>query len=159
MRVGIGYDIHQLVKGRRLVLGGVPIPFEKGPKSHSDGDVLLHALTDALLGACGLGDIGQHFPNTDPVWRDAKSRIFVQKTMELLNDRRFNVVNVDASIFAEAPKLITYVDRMCENIAELLRVQTSCINVKAGTNEGCDAVGRGEAIAAEVIVLVTEKIL
>ncbi|MBI4126545.1 MAG: 2-C-methyl-D-erythritol 2,4-cyclodiphosphate synthase [Deltaproteobacteria bacterium] len=153
MKVGIGYDIHRLVPNRKLVLGGVAIAFEKGPDSHSDGDVLLHAVTDALLGACGAGDIGQHFPNTDARWKNVESRVFVQRAMDFVREAQCKVGNLDATIFADAPKLAPHLSAMKRNLAEFLQVDESQVNLKAGTNEGCDAIGHGDAIAAQVIVL------
>lgn len=153
MKVGLGYDIHRLIPNRKLVLGGVTIPFEKGPDSHSDGDVLLHAVTDALLGACGAGDIGQHFPNTDARWKNAESKVFVTKAMEFVREKKLRVGNLDATILAETPKLLPHLLAMKKNLAHLLGCAESDVNLKAGTNEKCDAIGQGSAIAAQVIVL------
>lgn len=153
MKIGIGYDLHRLTPGRKLILGGVDIPFSKGPDSHSDGDVLLHAVTDALLGACGAGDIGQHFPNTDVRWKNAESREFVAKAMEFVREKKLRVGNLDGTILVESPKLISSLPAMRKNLASLLGVAESDVNLKAGTNEKCDAIGRGEAIAAQVVVL------
>ena len=155
MKIGIGYDIHRLVPGRPLILGGVRIPFDKGPQSHSDGDVLLHAVTDALLGACGVGDIGQHFSNTDPRWKNVESKVFIQKAMEFVRERKLRVGNLDATIIAETPKLGTHLKTIRKNVAKLLGVPETDVNVKAGTNEKCDSIGRSEAIAAQAAVLLT----
>ena len=155
MKIGIGYDIHRLVPGRPLVLGGIRIPFDKGPQSHSDGDVLLHAITDALLGACGVGDIGQHFSNTDPRWKNVESKVFIQKAMEFVRERKLRVGNLDATIIAETPKLGTHLKAVRKNVAKLLGVPETDVNVKAGTNEKCDSIGRSEAIAAQAAVLLT----
>lgn len=153
MRVGIGYDIHRLIPGRTLIIGGVEIPFSKGPESHSDGDVLLHALTDALLGAIAAGDIGTHFPPSEPAWQDAPSHIFVHRAVELTRERGFTVTNIDATVLAEAPKLSPHIAAMKKTIARLLAIDETAVSVKAGTHEGCDAVGEGRAIAAHVVVL------
>lgn len=154
IKIGIGYDIHKLIAGRKLMLGGVEIPFEKGPQAYSDGDVLLHAIIDALLGAFGKGDIGQLFPNSDPKWKDADSKKMLHLAMQPLREREWNVLNIDSTVLAEAPKLKKYIPSMRESIAHVLGIEQACVNVKAGTNEGCDAVGRGEAIAAHAVVLI-----
>jgi len=153
MRIGSGYDIHQLAAGQKLIIGGVEIPFEKGFVAHSDGDVLLHALVDALLGALALGDIGQHFPNTDPKWKDKNSQHFVEHAMALVSKHKHKLANVDATILAEKPKMKDLLPAMRENVAKLLNVELCQVSIKAGTNEGCDAIGRGEAIAAQVTLL------
>src|SRR5271170_3159390 len=144
---GIGYDLHRLVEGRKLMIGGVEVPFDKGSLGHSDGDVLSHALCDALLGAAGLGDIGAHFPDTDPKWKDASSLIFLEHIRKLLGDRRFRIVNLDAIVVCERPKLGPHFPAMRAAMAKALGITTAEINLKAKTNEGVDAVGRGEAIA------------
>ena len=154
-RVGIGNDIHKLVEGRKLILGGVEIPFEKGLLGHSDADSLSHAITDALLGAAGLGDIGTHFSDRDPQWKGADSLLFLRKTVELLSDDGWSVVNVDATIMAEKPKMLRFIPAMCQQLSEVLNIKPSQINIKAKTNEGLDAVGRGEAIAAQAIAMIT----
>ena len=148
MRVGLGYDLHRLVQGRRLVLGGVTKPFEKGLMGHSDADVVFHATCDALLGAAGMGDIGRHFPDTDPKFKGISSTMFVTKTGEMIREKGFSVNNLDATILAEAPKLAPYCRAMEANIATLLDIEPGRVNIKATTMEGMDAVGRGEAIAA-----------
>lgn len=156
-RCGIGYDLHRLAEGRKLVVGGVEIPFEKGPIGHSDGDVLAHALCDALLGAAGLGDIGVHFPDSDPKWKGASSLIFLEHTKRLLDERRFAIEHVDAVVILERPKLGPHFPKMREALARALGVPEEKIHLKAKTNEGMDAVGRGEAIAAHVVATLTGK--
>jgi len=153
MRIGLGYDIHPLVTGRKFILGGVVLPFDKGPKGHSDGDCLYHALTDAILGALGLGDIGRHFPDGDPKWKDADSAVFLTEARRLLEEKRLQIENIDANLHLEAPKLVPHLPAMTKNLAALLRVPEDRINLKAKRGEGLDAVGRGEAVAAQVVVL------
>ncbi len=148
---GIGYDLHRLEPGRKLTIGGIEIPFEKGSVGHSDGDVLSHALCDALLGAAGLGDIGTHFPDTDPKWKGASSLIFLEHTQKLLADRRLRIVHLDAVVICERPKLGPHFPAMRAALAKALGIATDQINLKAKTNEGVDAVGRGKAIAANAI--------
>jgi len=155
-RVGVGYDIHKLVEGRRLVIGGVEIPYEKGLLGHSDADVLLHAISDALLGAASLGDIGTHFPDTDPRFKDIPSSHILERVYEMIADR-FEIRNVDSVVIAERPKLAPYIDRMRANIAELLRIDPGRVSVKAKTNEGLGLIGEGEAIAAWATVLIIER--
>ena len=152
-RIGHGYDLHRLQAGPRLVLGGVVMSEEFRPVAHSDGDVVLHALVDALLGAMGWGDIGEHFPNDDPRWKDAPSRVFVETVYGRVAAAGYAVGNVDVTILAERPKLKAFKPRMVESIAAMLGVAADRVNVKAGTNEGVDAVGRGEAVAAHAVVL------
>jgi 2-C-methyl-D-erythritol 2,4-cyclodiphosphate synthase len=151
-RAGIGYDLHRLAEGRKLILGGIEIAFPKGPVGHSDGDALAHALCDALLGAAGLGDIGTHFPDTDPKWKDASSLRFLERARELLTERQLRIVHVDAIVITEKPKLGPHFPAMREALAKSLGISASAINLKAKTNEGVDAIGRGEAIAAQAIV-------
>jgi 2-C-methyl-D-erythritol 2,4-cyclodiphosphate synthase len=150
MRIGHGYDIHRLKSGGRLMLGGIEVSTEISPIAHSDGDVVLHALVDALLGAVAMGDIGQMFPNNDPKWKDTESRVFVEAALREVRRRGFSVVNADITIMAERPRLAPFRGKMVESISGIIGGQ---VNVKAGTNEGCDAIGRGEAIAAHVVVL------
>jgi 2-C-methyl-D-erythritol 2,4-cyclodiphosphate synthase len=152
IRSGIGYDLHRLAEGRKLILGGVEVPFTKGPMGHSDGDVLSHALCDALLGAGGLGDIGTHFPDSDPKWKGASSLLFLEQTSKLLDGRHLRISHVDAVVIAEQPKLGPHFPAMREALARALGVSAEQINLKAKTNEGVDAIGRGEAIAAHAIV-------
>jgi 2-C-methyl-D-erythritol 2,4-cyclodiphosphate synthase len=157
MRVGQGFDVHTLVAGRRLIIGGVDIPFERGLAGHSDADVLLHAITDALLGAAALGDIGRHFPDTDPRYRGADSRVLLRETVRLLAARSFVVVNVDSTVITEAPRLAHHIPAMVENIAADIGIAASAVNVKAKTAERLGFVGRGEGIVAEAVVLITES--
>ncbi|MEZ4528374.1 MAG: 2-C-methyl-D-erythritol 2,4-cyclodiphosphate synthase [Desulfobacterales bacterium] len=153
MRIGMGYDVHQLVKGRKLILGGVQIPFEKGLLGHSDADVLLHAICDALLGAAGLGDIGLHFPDTDPAYRDIDSRILLRRTCELVRAKGFSIVNLDTTVFAQAPKISPHREQMREVVAETTGLETGCVNIKATTTEGLGMIGAGEGIAAMCVAL------
>jgi 2-C-methyl-D-erythritol 2,4-cyclodiphosphate synthase len=153
-RIGIGYDIHRLVEGRKLVLGGVEIPFEKGLLGHSDSDVLTHAICDALLGAAALGDIGTHFPDTDPRWEGASSLEFLARAVELVNERGYRVANIDATVMAERPKLRLHIQAIREQLAAVLRIDVDQVNVKAKTNEGLESIGRGEAMAAQAVVLI-----
>ncbi len=155
VRCGIGYDLHRLAEGRPLVVGGIILPFDKGPVGHSDGDVLAHALCDALLGAAGLGDIGSHFPDTDPKWKGANSLLFLEHAAKLLNDKCMTVEHVDAVVITEKPKLGPHFPKMREALAKSLRVAPEVIHLKAKTNEGVDAIGRGEAIAAHVVATVS----
>jgi 2-C-methyl-D-erythritol 2,4-cyclodiphosphate synthase len=143
--------LHRLAAGRKLVLGGIEVPFEKGPVGHSDGDALAHAICDALLGAAGLGDIGTHFPDTDPKWKDAHSLHFLQHVRSLLAERHLRITHLDAIVIAEQPKLVPHFSAMREALAQALGIEASRINLKAKTNEGVGAVGRGEAIAAQAI--------
>jgi 2-C-methyl-D-erythritol 2,4-cyclodiphosphate synthase len=153
MRIGQGFDIHALAPGRKLVVGGVEIPFERGLAGHSDADVLLHAICDALLGAAGLGDIGAHFPDTDPQYRGVDSRVLLRSVAQLIKRNGMVVVNIDATIIAEAPKMAPHIPRMRENIAQDLGLAATAVNVKAKTAERLGALGRGEGIAAEAIAL------
>ena len=152
MRIGHGFDVHALVSGRPLVIGGVMIPFERGLDGHSDADVLLHAICDALLGAAGLGDIGEHFPDTAPEYRNADSRLLLRHVHQLLCPR-WTVLNVDATVIAQAPKLSSYKAQMTANIASDLQVDIALVNIKAKTTERLGFTGRGEGIAAEAVVL------
>jgi 2-C-methyl-D-erythritol 2,4-cyclodiphosphate synthase len=153
MRVGIGYDVHRLVSGRKLILGGVDIPFEKGLLGHSDADVLVHAVCDALLGAAGLGDIGVHFPDTDPEYKDISSIKILAQTYELISRKNFKVMNLDSTIFADAPKLFPYREAMKKNIARTIEIEPRCVNVKATTLEGLGMIGKGEGIGAMCVAL------
>ncbi len=152
-RVGTGYDIHRLVEGRPLILGGVTIPYERGLLGHSDADALAHAVTDALLGALALGDIGSHFPDTDPRWAGADSLALLKCAVALVAARGFAVANVDASIIAERPKLAPYIGAMRERLSATLQLALDAVSVKAKTNEGLDATGRREAIAVHAVAL------
>jgi len=156
-RCGIGYDLHRLAEGRKLIVGGVELSFEKGPVGHSDGDVLAHALCDALLGAAGLGDIGTHFPDTDPKWKGANSLLFLEHARKLLDEKHFVIEHVDAVVITEKPKLGPHFPKMREALARSLGVSTEKIHLKAKTNEGVDAIGRGEAIAAHVVVTLFQR--
>jgi 2-C-methyl-D-erythritol 2,4-cyclodiphosphate synthase len=151
-RAGIGYDLHRLAEGRKLILGGIEVPFHKGPVGHSDGDALAHAICDALLGAAGLGDIGAHFPDTDPKWKNVSSLRFLERVRELLAGQRLRIAHMDAVVIIEKPKLGPHFPAMREALAKSLGISPSAINLKAKTNEGVDAIGRGEAIAAQAIV-------
>jgi 2-C-methyl-D-erythritol 2,4-cyclodiphosphate synthase len=150
-RTGIGYDIHRFIKGRELWLGGVKIQHEYGLEGHSDADVLLHAIADALLGAAGIGDIGQHFPNTDPQWKNVRSTILLQEVYRMLTVHSFIVVNIDATLIMEKPKISSYTQEMRTLIGEILRVDPSQINIKATTNESLGSLGRAEGAAALAI--------
>jgi 2-C-methyl-D-erythritol 2,4-cyclodiphosphate synthase len=154
-RCGIGYDLHRLAEGRPLIIGGIIVPFDKGPVGHSDGDVLAHAICDALLGAASLGDIGTHFPDTDPKWKGANSLTFLEHTCKLLDEKHLTIEHVDAVVIAEKPKLGPHFPRMREALAKSLGMSPETIHLKAKTNEGVDAIGRGEAIAAYVVATVT----
>jgi 2-C-methyl-D-erythritol 2,4-cyclodiphosphate synthase len=157
VRTGIGYDLHRLEEGRPLIVGGIELPFDKGPVGHSDGDVLAHALCDALLGAAGLGDIGTHFPDTDPKWKGANSMIFLEHAKKLLDEKQFAIEHVDAVVITEKPKLGPHFPKMREALAKALSVGVEKIHLKAKTNEGVDAIGRGEAIAAHVVATLTSR--
>lgn len=154
MRIGYGYDVHRLAEGRKLVLGGVDIPARKGLDGHSDADVLLHAIADALVGAAALGDIGKHFPDTDERYRGISSLVLLRHVRDLLRTREVEVINVDSTVVLEEPKIAPYVDTMCRNIAGALDISPACVSVKATTNEGMGSIGRGEGAAAHAIVLV-----
>ena len=152
MRVGMGYDIHRLVSGRRLVIGGVEIPFDRGLLGHSDADVLTHALCDALLGAAGLGDIGLHFPDTDDAWTDIDSLELLQRVNEMIAPQ-WHIVNIDATVVAQAPKIGPYREQMRANLAAVLEIAADRINIKATTTETLGAIGREEGIGAQCVVL------
>ena len=154
VRCGIGYDLHRLEAGRKLIIGGMHVPFDKGPAGHSDGDVVAHALCDALFGAAGLGDIGTHFPDTDPKWKNADSMQFLEHAARLLDEKEFSIEHVDAVVILEKPKLGPHFPQMREKLAKALSVTSDRIHLKAKTNEGVDAIGRGEAIAAWVVATI-----
>ena len=154
MRTGIGYDVHRLVKGRKLVLGGTVIPYEKGLLGHSDADVLTHAVCDALLGAAGLGDIGIHFPDSDPEYEGISSIELLRQVLCMLRDTDLSIVNIDAVIFAQAPKLFPYRQAMQKSLAAAMNLEPRHINIKATTTEGLGTIGQGEGIAAMAIVLI-----
>lgn len=155
MRIGMGYDVHRLAENRALIIGGIEIPYEKGLQGHSDADVLLHAVMDALLGAAAMGDIGKHFPDTDPEYKGISSLILLEKVGELLRENGFIIENIDATIIAQAPKMRPYIDSMRENIARVLEVDISCVNVKATTEEGLGFTGSGEGISSQAICMLT----
>ena len=157
LRIGQGYDVHEFGPGDKVMLGGVPVPHSHGVRAHSDGDVLLHAVCDALLGAAALGDIGMHFSDTDPKWRGADSRVFVKHVHGLLTERGYSVVNVDTTLLAEAPRLGKHRGQMCANIAADLQIDVSCVNVKATTSEGLGFVGKREGLACHAVVLIEKK--
>jgi len=154
MRIGIGYDLHRLVEGRPLILGGVKIPHHKGLRGHSDADALAHAVIDALLGAAALGNIGQMFPDNDPRYKDADSMQLLQQAAQKVGERGYAVLNIDANIIAETPKLNPYLDRMRENLAKKLRIVPENVSIKAKTNEGVGPEGREEAISVQAVALV-----
>lgn len=154
-RIGSGNDVHRLVPGRKLILGGVHIPFDVGPLGHSDGDALLHAICDALLGAAALGDIGRHFPDSSPRWKNAPSLDFLRQVRLLLRERGFATVNVDSTIELEKPRLAPFIDRMRAKVARALGITVDRVSVKAKSGEGIGEIGRGEAIRAEAVVLIS----
>lgn len=153
MRIGMGYDVHRLVEGRKLILGGVEIPFEKGLLGHSDADVLLHAIMDALLGAAALGDIGKHFPDTDPKYKGISSITLLEHVGRLLTDKLFIIGNIDATIIAQKPKLLPYMEQMIKNVAKALNISEGQINIKATTEEGLGFTGNGEGMSAQAVAL------
>ena len=153
-RIGIGNDIHRLVEGRPLMLGGVHVAYERGGEGHSDADALLHAISDAILGALCEGDLGVHFPDSDPQWKGVSSSELLSHVVELAHERGKHIVNVDATIMIEEPKMQPYVLTMRENIAEIMGVEVGCVSVKAKTGEGLDAVGQGLAVSAQAVVLI-----
>ena len=155
MRIGMGYDVHRLTEGRRLIMGGVEIPYEKGLLGHSDADVLLHAIMDALLGAAALGDIGKHFPDTDPAYKGISSIKLLKHVGTLLEENKFLIENIDATIIAQAPKMRPYIDQMRANIALALRIEMEQVNVKATTEEGLGFTGTGEGISAQAVCMLT----
>lgn len=154
MRIGSGYDVHRLVSGRKLVIGGVEIPYELGLDGHSDADVLLHAISDALLGAAALGDIGKHFPPSDDSFKNIDSRILLRRVRDLLSEKGYRVVNVDATIVAQRPKMLPFIEKMERNIAEDLSTDIENINIKATTEEGLGFTGSGEGISAMAVCLI-----
>ncbi len=151
MRVGLGYDVHKLVEGRDLIIGGVQIPYEKGLLGHSDADVLLHSIMDALLGAAALGDIGKHFPDTDPKYKGISSIKLLEYVRELIDDELYVVGNIDATIIAQRPKMAPYIEQMKKNVADALAIEVSQVNIKATTEEGLGFTGSGEGISAQAI--------
>lgn len=158
MRVGMGYDVHRLTEGRDLILGGVKIPYEKGLLGHSDADVLVHAIMDALLGAAALGDIGKHFPDTDPEYEGISSISLLEKVAALLEEQQYLVENIDATIIAQRPKMLPYIENMRKNIADALKISVEQVSIKATTEEGLGFTGTGEGISSQAICLL-EKIM
>jgi 2-C-methyl-D-erythritol 2,4-cyclodiphosphate synthase len=156
MRIGFGWDLHRLAEGRPLMIGGIRIPFSKGEDAHSDGDVLLHAVVDALLGALALGDIGSHFPPSEAKWKDADSRLLLEQVREMIHDRGYRTSNLDSTVLLEAPKLGPHIKEIRENLAELLFVDIGQVSVKAKSHENIGHVGKGEAVEAYATVLVEE---
>ena len=156
MRIGTGYDIHRLVEGRKLILGGVEIPFEKGLLGHSDADVLTHAICDALLGAAALGDIGKHFPDSDPRFKGASSLDLLAHVVDLIGERGYKIANMDSIVMAERPKLKPHVQAIRESLATVLRIDVEQVSVKAKTSEGLESVGRNEAMAAHAVTLLIQ---
>ena len=154
IKVGQGFDVHQLVSGRKCIIGGVEIPFDKGLEGHSDADVLLHAISDAILGAAGLDNINKHFPNTDPSIKNMDSRNILKKIVLLLQEKKYSIINIDATVICELPKLTPYIDRMKNNIASDCHIEINAVNIKATTTENLGFTGRGEGIAAQAICLV-----
>ncbi len=157
MRIGLGYDVHPLVEGRKLILGGVEIPFEKGLKGHSDADALLHAIGDALLGALALGDLGKHFPDTDPKYKGASSSVLLTEILRMVEEKAYVVENVDSIIIIEKPKMAPHVLQMRQNIAQILKVELDQVSVKATREEGLGYIGKGEGMAAKAVVLLKKK--
>lgn len=156
-RIGIGNDVHRLEAGRKLLLGGVRIPFDKGPVGHSDGDALAHAICDALLGAAALGDIGRHFPDTSPRWHNASSLVFLRHVRKSLDRAGFAIVNIDSTIGLERPKLAAHIPRMRKKVAAALGLTPAQVSIKAKSGEGLDAVGRGEAVRADAVALLEAR--
>lgn len=154
MRIGTGYDVHKLAEGRKLIIGGVEIPYEKGLLGHSDADVLVHAIMDALLGAAALGDIGKHFPDTDPKYKGADSLMLMREVRRILKENGYRIGNVDSTIIAQAPKMSPHIDTMRRNIAEALGLDVSQVSVKATTEERLGFTGRGEGISAQAVALI-----
>ena len=156
-RIGTGYDLHRLVEGRPLVIGGVTVPFDKGPLGHSDGDVAAHAATDAILGAVSLGDIGRHFPDTDKKWKGADSLVFLREAARMVRDQGYDVANLDITVVLERPKIKDAIDQMRARLAQAIGCEVSAVSIKGKTNEGVDAVGRGDAIAAHAVALIRSR--
>lgn len=157
MRTGIGYDIHRLVEDRKLLLGGVEIPYVKGLLGYSDGDVILHAVSDAMLGAISAGDIGEYFPNTDPKFKDMSSREILKKVFDMVSKKNYKVNNIDVVVLAEEPKIYPFKEKMVGAISDMLGLKEGNVNIKATTNEGVGSIGRGDAIASYAVVTLVEK--
>ncbi len=156
-RNGFGYDSHRFASGRKLILGGVEIPFDKGLQGHSDADALIHAICDALLGAAGCGDIGRHFPDTDPEYKDISSIILLERVKKIIEEKRFSINNIDATVIMEKPKLAPYAAQMVSNIARALDIAETSVNIKAKTNEGMGFIDRNEGVAVFAVATVTER--
>lgn len=157
IKIGFGFDVHSFAEGRKLILGGIEIPSDKGLQGHSDADVLLHAISDALLGALALGDIGQHFPNTDPKWKDVKSSVILKHCYQLVKEQGYNLSNIDCMLAMEQPKILPFVESIRKNLAELMQVSLNQISIKATTTEKLGFVGRSEGAVATAIVLLTKS--
>ena len=157
MRVGMGYDVHRLTEGRELILGGVKIPWEMGLLGHSDADVVVHAIMDAILGAAALRDIGRHFPDTDPQYKGISSILLLKKVVELLKEKGYSIVNIDATIIAQKPKLLPYMDTMIENVAEALKLSADQVNIKATTEEGLGFTGSLQGISSQAICVIEKR--
>lgn len=157
LRIGSGFDIHRLIEGRRLIIGGIEIPFEKGLSGHSDADVLIHAIIDSILGAMGKADIGTFFPDTDNKFKDIDSKILLKKVVEIMKKEGFSIINIDTNIIAQAPKLMPHIPLMKEKLAQLLEIEVDQISIKAKTMENLDSIGKGEGIAAQASVLIIKK--
>lgn len=157
IRVGMGYDVHKLTEGRKLILGGVQIPYEKGLLGHSDADVLIHAVMDALLGAAALGDIGRHFPDTDPAYKGISSMALLEETARLLSEHQYRIGNIDATIIAQRPKMAPHIPQMQENIARSLGISKSQVNIKATTEEGLGFTGTGQGISSQAVCLIEKE--
>lgn len=157
MRIGHGYDVHKLVEGRKCIICGVEIPYEKGLLGHSDADVALHALSDAILGAAALGDIGRHFPDNDPEFEGADSRVLLRRVVDMAHEKGYNISNADITIVAQKPKMLPYIEKMRANVASDLAVDIDCVNVKATTTEHLGFEGRGEGISSTAVVLLENK--
>ena len=157
MRIGIGYDMHRLVPDRRLIIGGVDIPYEKGLLGHSDADVLAHAVIDALFGAAALGDIGRHFPDTDPKYKGADSMVLLGEACRLIDEAGYSIINIDTNVIIQAPKMAPHIEAIRARLAEVMGVDVGAVSVKAKTNEKLDSVGQGEGVIAQAVCLLTEK--
>lgn len=157
MKIGIGYDIHRLVEDRKLFLGGIEIPYIKGLIGYSDGDVVLHAVADAMLGAISAGDIGQHFPNTEPRYKDIRSGMILKEVLKMVSEKGYRIGNIDTVVLAEEPKIFPFKDNMVSAMAGILNIDKNKVNIKATTNEGVGSIGRGDAIAAYAVVMLEEK--
>lgn len=155
-RIGFSKDIHRLVQGRKLILGGIVIPFDKGEQAHSDGDVLLHAIAESILGALALNDLGTNFPDNDPKYKDISSVLILKEVKKMMEDEGYSIVNIDASIALEKPKLQSYIEDICDNVADILDIESSKVSIKAMTNEGMGEVGKGEAVEAYAITLLSK---